>query len=187
MRALWQMWSDLLDEKTCEEIISHARKLPAEAAGVGHERRCDETVRDSVVRWVHPDNDDFKAAFAFVDHYFEWANANAFAADTKFVRNMQFTEYHASSAGHYKWHQDTFLESSEVYARKLSMVIQLSDPQAYEGGALDLDVSQRPDPAQLRARGTVIVFPSFIFHRVLPVTKGERCSLVVWKEGPPWR
>lgn len=190
MRALWQMWSDLLDDETCDSIVADALKIAPRDAAVGTQRLCDASIRDSLLRWVHPDNQDFREFYKFVDHYFEWANANAFNVDARFVRNMQFTQYQASRGSHYKWHQDTFLEGGMPEAagdRKLSMIVQLSDPTSYEGGTLQLDVPFPPDPAELRKRGTLIVFPSILFHRVLPVTSGERFSLVVWKEGPAWR
>ena len=74
--------------------------------------------------------------------------------------------------------------------RKLSMTIQLSDPDDYEGGDFVFNVNQigqSPDREQLRKKGTVLVFPSFIMHGVKPVTKGTRKSLVSWIEGPTWR
>ena len=69
------------------------------------------------------------------------------------------------------------------------MTIQLSDSKDYEGGDFKFfdPVVQSPDPDKLRAKGTVLVFPSFLPHAVTPVTKGERKSLVVWADGPEWK
>lgn len=79
---------------------------------------------------------------------------------------------------------------SKGYTRKLSMSIQLSDSEDYEGGDFEFDssfVPQAPDPEALRKKGTVLVFPSFFLHRVTPVTKGARKSLVAWADGPLWK
>ena len=66
------------------------------------------------------------------------------------------------------------------------MVLQLSRPDEYEGGRLELDRDQ-PTKGEFDARGTVIIFPSFLKHRVTQVTRGVRHSLVGWMEGPNFR
>ena len=72
--------------------------------------------------------------------------------------------------------------------RSLSAVIQLSDPTTYTGGDLQLfDCSEYPNPEEIKHQGTIIFFPSFIFHQANPVTSGLRHSLAVWFEGPKWR
>mgnify|MGYP001205851066 CR=1 FL=1 len=84
---------------------------------------------------------------------------------------------------------DSFLGSGEVSDRKLSMTIQLSDSHEYEGGNFEFrdHISNIPPKEQLRKKGTVLIFPSFLYHSVQPVTKGTRKSLVTWIEGPAWR
>jgi PKHD-type hydroxylase len=66
--------------------------------------------------------------------------------------------------------------------RKLSLVCQLSDPSEYEGGELQINTGEIFTPE--KQKGTVILFPSYLLHRVTPVTKGTRRSLVLWIEGP---
>jgi PKHD-type hydroxylase len=91
---------------------------------------------------------------------------------------IQYAEYNESSF--YNWHMDC---GSEQPNRKLSLSIQLSDPSEYEGG--DVEIMIMDDPIKLpKEKGTVIIFPSFFLHRVTPVTKGTRKSLVVWIDGP---
>ena len=70
--------------------------------------------------------------------------------------------------------------------RKLSVTVQLSDPSEYEGGGFEFLECPNPDESS-RKKGTVLVFPSYLKHRVLPVTKGTRKSLVAWFEGPRWK
>jgi PKHD-type hydroxylase len=99
-----------------------------------------------------------------------------------FAEKIQLTRYEAEVAGHYDWHQDV----GRGISRKLSLTVQLTDPGAYDGGNLEMLVSGSPIPMS-RARGAVVVFPSWQLHRVSPVTRGARNSLVVWVNGPQLR
>jgi PKHD-type hydroxylase len=190
MKGMWQLWSGILPAETCDEIIECAKKIPDQQAVIGlmaGKSGVDNNIRRSNVRWVAHHNEDFKDVFSFVERKFHEANANAFGADIKYLPALQFTEYDSKIVGHYDWHEDVFWESNNIYDRKLSMVIQLTEPTNYEGGELELQVAEPPRQEDLKRRGTIIVFPSFIKHRVTPVTAGLRNSLVAWIEGPPWR
>jgi predicted 2-oxoglutarate/Fe(II)-dependent dioxygenase YbiX len=105
------------------------------------------------------------------------------------LRSIQFTEYHESVQGHYDWHNDVLWGDGTPVHRKLSMVIQLSDPSEYEGANLELKpfYLNAPNETMLKQQGTIIVFPSIVEHRVTPIIKGTRYSLVAWMEGPKWR
>lgn len=98
-----------------------------------------------------------------------------------FVEDMQYTVYNSSSADHYDWHMDKGNTSSAP--RKLSMVLQLSDPTEYEGGDLQFWVGGAEPVTSEKKKGMIYVFPSYILHRVTPVTRGTRKSLVVWVAG----
>ena len=79
------------------------------------------------------------------------------------------------------------LHDNAVFDRKLSVVVQLSEPEDYEGGVFEIDDVVRPYPLNtslFQPRGSILIFPSYIKHRVLPVTKGVRRSLVTWYNGP---
>ena len=114
------------------------------------------------------------------------ANRSAFAFDlTDFAESPQVARYGAEREGHFDWHSDIG-DGVVARRRKLTMVVQLSPAEAYEGGTLDL----MPDSnirAAIRDCGTATVFPSFVLHRVQPVTKGERHSLTIWAHGPAFR
>ena len=77
--------------------------------------------------------------------------------------------------------------------RKLSMTVSLTNPDEYEGGDLEFDFRNQDEASQpriceeIRPKGSVIVFPSFVWHRVKPVTKGIRHSLVCWNLGYPFK
>ena len=100
-----------------------------------------------------------------------------------FCEDFQFTVYE-DNGGHYTWHQDN--GSGNDTPRKLSLVVQLSDPKDYEGGDLQVFTSAEPVniPKQI---GLVVAFPGYTMHRVTPVTKGIRRTLVVWITGPAFK
>jgi PKHD-type hydroxylase len=101
-----------------------------------------------------------------------------------FVEDMQYTVYNGAENGHYSWHIDKGMLN--VSPRKLSMVVQLSDPSEYEGGDLEFFYSSEVMKAK-KKKGLVYLFPSWVVHRVTPVTSGVRRSLVVWVAGPKFR
>lgn len=114
------------------------------------------------------------------------ANRETFGFDlTDFGESPQVARYGAEREGHFDWHSDI---GAGIWAakRKLTIVVQLSDPADYTGGTLELrpdsNVAEAP-----RTRGTAIVFPSFVLHRVTPVTTGTRWSLTLWSHGPTFR
>ena len=97
---------------------------------------------------------------------------------------MQYTIYDSAVNGHYGWHQD-YGTQKPVVPRKLSVVVQLSDPAEYEGGDLELfNIKQYPIKEEIRKQGTAFFFPGFIEHQANVVTKGKRYSLAAWFEGP---
>lgn len=101
---------------------------------------------------------------------------------TGFDEDIQLTEYRAEEAGFYDWHADIGGRGIPR-SRKLSLTVQLSDPMDYDGGILELNTRGEPEAAP-RERGTAIAFPSYALHRVTPVTRGVRRSIVVWTHGP---
>lgn len=99
-----------------------------------------------------------------------------------FTEPLQLAEY--GGGGHYDWHLD--LGSQGFSVRKLSFIVQLSEAEAYEGGQVEVLAARSPQ-ALPKGLGTMIVFPAYVLHRVNPVTKGARRSLVGWIGGPPFR
>ena len=99
-----------------------------------------------------------------------------------FHHNLQLASY--TVGDFFDWHLD--FGAGEISDRKLSISMQLSDSDEYEGGDLQFMFNQKTVNAP-REKGTIIVFPSFIMHRVTPITKGVRKSIVGWIAGPPYR
>ena len=106
-----------------------------------------------------------------------------FKYDISDVETIQFTTYLGNQKSHYGQHVDHLTLGSRW--RKLSCVIQLSDPNDYEGGDLVLYLPQKF--VVPKKRGTFVIFPSFLPHAVFPVSKGVRYSAVSWILGPPYR
>ena len=99
---------------------------------------------------------------------------------------IQLGIYSGSENGHYEWHCDEGGKSAHVY-RKLSMALLLTDPNTFEGGQLQLKYDTDEVKTVEQKKGRAWFFPSYTLHRVAPVTKGVRKSLVVWVEGPKFK
>jgi PKHD-type hydroxylase len=98
---------------------------------------------------------------------------------------IQYTEYYDNADGHYDWHQD--IGPGNPSLRKVSITVQLSDSDEYEGG--DLEMWQGGTAIQVapRGAGVTFIFPSYMMHRVTKVTKGTRRSFVLWVGGQHYR
>ena len=119
-----------------------------------------------------------------------------FHYDLTFFQAIQFAEY--QDGGFYDWHQDASGIDPNNEIRKLSLSLILSDPDTFEGGELQFFNGGRPMEDQenitarqlqqdLQAQGTIVVFDSRDYHRVTPVTKGVRHSIVCWTVGPNFK
>jgi len=94
----------------------------------------------------------------------------------------QIAYYDEKESGHFDWHSDN---GTTQMRRKLSISIPLNDPSEYEGGDIHFNAGGKiVAPAQ--SLGKLIIFPSWVVHRVTPVTKGRRYSMVIWIHGPRW-
>ena len=186
MNNVWEVWPSALTGAECDAIVKRAALYQPESATVGFAQavRSDHAYRSSTISWldIHRDKDIVDRLMQFVQS----SNRTNFGTEIVGPYELQYTEYHGRAQGKYDWHQDVWLESSRPFDRKLSVVVQLSDPEEYEGGAFEFFGLQQPG-VNFAPRGSMLIFPSFLQHRVLPVTKGIRRSLVSWIEGPRWR
>ncbi len=100
------------------------------------------------------------------------------------ISDLQILEY--SENGHFDWHSD--LGSGPMSSsRKLSIIVFLSDKSEYQGGNLIWNPSRPTDHGFSRNLGSFIIFPSFLEHKVTPLTKGKRNTLVAWIHGKPFK
>ena len=195
MYQWWQMWCSYFTAEECQEIIRLGKELACHDGTIGHggTSEVSNQTRRSHVRWFDRGAEGYQWIFRKIENSFQFANVNAFNFDLTYFREIQFTEYDASYEGKYDWHEDCTWCRNHPTRRKLSIVVQLTDPSEYTGGELELDADrlgggdQNPDADSLKQQGTTIVFPSFLRHRVTPITAGLRYSLVTWYEGPPFR
>jgi len=174
------MFSGELNGDFCDSIISGLLKLPEQDATTFGGQK---DHRRSKVRWVNGEHGLRDIMMKYVIQ----ANTAIGVDIHHLISELQFTEYDSEYEGKYDLHHDIDWNADKPYDRKLSIVIQLSDPDTYEGGDLSFSEVQNPERNDLRKRGTIIVFPSYLQHQVSPVTSGVRHSLVSWVWGTRWR
>jgi len=173
--------SPIFTPKQCEMIIAAGRAEPKRNAGVG-DGEVDTKTRTSHISWI-----PFKkmnGMYKDIDRIMKTTNGNHFGFDGMAITEMaQYTEY--PEGGFYEWHVDNDVNMShEPPVRKISMTCLLSPESEFEGG--DLELTKPGNVAKLK-QGHAIFFASFINHRVTPVIKGNRKSLVMWFGGTPFR
>lgn len=163
-----------------ESLWDDGEGQQAEVSG-GDENYVEE-LRKSAVIPLHPE-EKHRWIFDRIGQLATQVNMQHYAFDTLGIDEpLQLAEYGVEDF--FQWHLD--FGPGESSNRKLSLTVQLSDPDNYEGGALQFMVNDKIIDAP-RERGTIVIFPSFVLHRVEPVTKGKRRSLVGWISGPPYR
>ena len=190
-----------LDDNVVDKILSAGKKKLADEGGKA--KISDNSKvgfwRKSNVCWFNE-----QWLYDLLWPYLTTANENAgWNFDLDWSESCQFTKY--KEGQFYGWHSDSYPKpyndekgkELEGKIRKLSMTVSLNDPNEYEGGNLEFDFRHRTDYeftksdkalcTEIRPQGSVIVFPSFVWHRVAPVTKGTRYSLVIWNLGYPFR
>jgi len=185
-------WKSLIVETTtpiftpeqCQMIIEAGHKQPREDGQVGGGKggTVDTQTRLSHISWI-PFN-VLPEMYKTLEKVMKQTNGNHFGFEgMQITEPAQFTEY--SNGGFYDWHIDSDVEcSKEPPVRKISMTLLLSKDDEFEGGGLELmSEGKFARPKQ----GHAIFFASFIRHRVVPVTRGTRRSLVMWFGGTPFK
>lgn len=155
----------------------------AQAGGMKDEAQLMQ-VRRSQVSWLNK-TQDTAWVYEKLAHIASSLNAQYYRFDlTGFGEALQLTNYDQSEHGMYGWHLD--YGGNVAPSRKLSMVLQLTDPAHYEGGNLQVMTGGEPNTIR-KQRGLIAAFPSYALHQVTPVTKGSRQSLVAWITGPAFK
>jgi PKHD-type hydroxylase len=177
---LFAFWKNAFSKEECQTIINIAKDkglIKGKTSG-------ESDVRDSKISWLYP-IDKMDWVFRRVTDITLNLNERFFKFDLFGLNEgFQFTNYEAPS-GKYGKHVDRALN---IPVRKLSISIQLTNPEEYEGGELKL-YDGDDDEANImdKTQGTLIIFPSYVLHEVMPVTKGERNSLVTWITGKQFK
>lgn len=200
------VFPNAVPHKICDEIIRYGTSQTLYMAKTGNyntkdtlskkEHRDLKKKRNSEIVWL---NDPW--IYKEILPYVHQANKNGewnFKWD--FSESCQFTKYALNQ--YYNWHCDSWSggynkpndPNFHKKIRKLSVTVCLSDPKDYEGGDLQFNINHPelskkqnikncPDS---RYKGSIVIFPSFVYHRVTPVQKGTRYSLVIWNLGYPY-
>jgi len=163
----------------CEAIKSLFTDM--DIGKVSGENSLDEKIRKSMVKFIERSEDtdwifDKLTGFAFNCNIARW-----YFQLSGFYEGLQLTEY-SEDGSHYDWHMDN--GNGDLSIRKISLILLLDDPEDYDGGELGfLGVQEK----KKYGKGTLIVFPSYVGHKVFPVTKGKRRTVVAWISGDPYR
>lgn len=177
--------TNLFSAAECDHVIEIGRRLSQQSGGLLRPAPGVpvEEKRKSEVAWISPSPEsDF--IFDRLERIATEVNQNSFHFSLMgFGEPLQFTTYRGGGA-HYGWHQD--IGAGTTRFRKLSIVIQLSDPASYRGGNLEISMEGKSVPVE-RARGTGLIFAAWLLHRVTPLEEGIRHSLVAWISGEPFR
>jgi len=196
-----------IPHRICDDIIRYGKQLKDQMAvtgGFGDLKKLNQNQmkdlkkkRDSNIVWMDP-----RWIYKEIHPYIRQANAMAgWNFQWDFSESCQFTKYNKGQ--YYDWHRDSWEapyrkqhgDRMQGKIRKLSVTVTLSDPKEYKGGELEFDFRDRdPDkPAKpvkckgISSKGSLVVFPSFVWHRVCPIKKGSRYSLVIWSLGEPFK
>ena len=199
-------FTSAIPERICDDIVRYGKQLENQlgTTGVyGDVKKLNQSQikdlkkkRDSDIvwmsdRWIYNEIQPYvKAANERAGWNFQWDWSEA----------MQFTKY--TKGQYYDWHCDGWdqpynypNEPTHGKIRKLSVTLTLSSPKDYKGGELEFDFrNQDPDKKpnikkckEILPKGSLVVFPGFVWHRVCPVKKGSRYSLVIWNLGWPYK
>jgi PKHD-type hydroxylase len=197
-----------LTPKFCDDVIRHAnakKEMMARTGGFDRKELSKQDIkniqkkRKSDLVWL-----DSTWIYKELHPYVHIANKKAgwnFQWDRS--ETCQFTKYKLNQ--YYDWHSDSWDQPYQKKEgdpdngkiRKLSMTCQLTDGSEYKGGELEFDfrnydphmrdeLKHKVQCKEILPKGSIIVFPSFVWHRVKPVTSGTRYSLVVWHLGKPY-
>ena len=176
----WAFYNNVFTEDECKLIKSLFKNY--EKAKVVYDNNPETTnsdTRSSLVSWIdHGSETDW--IFRRISEFAQDCNYARYDFDiTGFSEPLQLAKYNIDD--YFDWHQDM---GSAFSWRKLSIIVQLSDESEYEGGQLEFCGNKCKAPSKI---GDLVVFPSYVSHRVTPITNGERYSLVGWISGPPYR
>jgi PKHD-type hydroxylase len=172
-----QWLASVLSPQECSSIVATARATPRIKGGLD---LVADSERLSHITWIEPEPENHWL-YHKLGSLFSQLNRQYGFDLVGFVDALQFIEHGPGERA--DWHMDVGPEQSSL--RKLSLVLQLSHPDDYDGG--ELEFVGLPPVEQGRMQGSATAYPAFLGHRVRPVTRGTRCSLVAWGSGQPFR
>jgi len=181
-------WEGFLTNEEINYLLNADNWVNAQQAQIGSSSdiNINKNIRSTKISWLQLTNEN-KDIWDKFSKVIAEVNSRYFHFDlTGFYEPIQLGIYTAEDNGHYDWHIDMSTGNKHI-PRKLSMVLMLSDPSEFEGGDLLLK-SDRDHPSKLEmVQGRAWFFPSYMLHKVTPVTKGTRKTLVLWVGGPEFK
>lgn len=181
----WYWFQNGFSKEELNRIYTDVATLPFEKATlIGGADESGE-VRSSSIKWI-PQTPEWQWLYNKMVELAVQANNTLWNFDLISAPELiQYTEYYDSAEGHYDWHQD--IGPGTASLRKVSITVQLSDSDEYEGGDLELWRGGTAVDVAPRGAGVVFIFPSYMMHRVKKVTKGTRRSFVLWIGGQHYK
>jgi len=189
MKGEWCYFKEWFSDEQCNRIIELADSIPFEDSKIGVDGVLQTSeIRKSRVKFIPVHDPNFQWLYDDLWRMAREANNDWFGFNISKLDYIQLAEYDASYEGEYQRHHDVFwMNGDPKFHRKLSCVVQLTDPSEYEGGDLSFyHTMHYPKAEDVRSRGTATFFPSFTEHSASKVTKGKRYSLACWFDGPKW-
>lgn len=159
-----------------DAMLLHKAQIAAQGGDNSH-------IRVTRVAWLDYDAQT-AALYEKLGQIVRHINERCYQFDIDGLENLQYTVYRDAEQGHYNWHIDYGAKNPRP--RKISLSLQLSDEAGYDGCDLEFQAGHKIGAAP-RKRGTLVAFPAFFLHRVTPITRGTRKSLVCWAQGPAFR
>ena len=179
---LYAFWNNAFSKEECQTIINIAKNKGLVKGTTFNDDKTKD-VRDSKISWLYP-VDGMDWVFRRVTDITLNLNERFFKFNLFGINEgFQFTNYEAPS-GKYGKHVD---RAMNIPVRKLSISIQLTNPEEYEGGELKLYDGEEDGIIMNKEQGTLVIFPSYVLHEVMPVTNGTRNSLVTWVTGKQFK
>lgn len=182
-------WDNFLSNDEINKILAMQEWFNVNDASVGgssNSYEINKQIRETQVAWLGL-NQENAWLWEKISNVVADVNNQFFKFDlTGFYEPMQLGAYKESNLGHYDWHTDAGMNDKFV-PRKLSMSLLLSHPSEFEGGELQVKTCNNQEQTLGMIKGRAWFFPSYMLHRVTPVTKGIRRSLVLWIGGPEFK
>lgn len=178
---------NFLTEEENKNLLEYCSSQVLENGQAGN--YTENNIRKSLINFLQR-NDDTEWLYQKMDTLLNEVNSYYYNFNTINYSGIQYAEYASSYSGKYDWHTDMYFgKDRQNKSRKLSVSVLLNQPGVdFEGGEFQITSSFDEDRMGIEdpklVKNTAIVFPSFMIHRVKPVTEGTRKSLVIWAEGP---
>ncbi|NBV27405.1 2OG-Fe(II) oxygenase [bacterium] len=180
----WCYWENVFSDDELKSIIDMCSNFKLEKGKIRNQIN-DENIRKSNINFFYK-NENTSLIFNRFNYIIESINEEYFNFDLNGYEMIQYSEYDSKELGEYKFHMDIDLDEISNGNRKISLTFLLNDD--FEGGEFQMNMDSSDIPITIPTeKNKAIIFPSFLIHRVAPVTRGVRKSLVIWVLGPKFR